>query len=434
MLVSKQVVTKERIVRFGQLCGRFCVLMWHDFWAYGCQKSAAALTYMTLFAIIPLMTVSFAMFSLVPAFSGVGEQLQTLIFSHFIPETGQELQTYLADFSAQARSLTGFGVGMLVVTAYLMLTNIENTFNAIWGVHKSRRGLSSFLLYWAVLSLGPILIGAGLAMNTYMLSLKLFFNEYDQFGVATLMFRALPLLLMTGAFTLLFAAVPNCRVPLRDAVIGGVVTTFLFEVIKDIFTLGVANSNFQLVYGAFAVVPLFLLWINLTWTIVLAGAIFVRTLAERGYLVEEGKVTDMVATLKCLALFYRRQQEGESLSDRDGQRLGLGAVHWQMLRDRLERHRWVTSTNSGRYVLTRDLAKVTLWDLARVLNVGVNDLEAVIADPPVEAWFKEYIKRRAALTEHARQILGISIEQLLLDFQAQPEPRRVEPASTAEET
>lgn len=422
MFLLRQGFSRQQATRIGRLCWRFLSLMWRDFWAYGCQKSAAALTYMTLFAIVPLMTVFYAMFSLVPDFSGVGEQLRELIFTHLIPETGQEVQNYLQDFASQARSLTGFGVGMLVVTAYLMLTNIEKTFNAIWGVQKSRQGLSSFLLYWAVLSLGPLLIGAGLAMNTYMLSLKLFFNEFDSFGVSTLVFRAVPFVLLVSAFTLLFAAVPNCRVPLRYAIIGGVVTSMLFELIQDIFTLAVANSSFQLIYGAFAVVPLFLLWVNLIWTIVLAGAIFVRTLAEGGYLIREGKMTDMVASLKCLALFYRRQQEGESLSDGDGHRLGLGVVHWQLLRNRLEKARWITSTASGRYVLTRDLDKVSLWDLAKVLDVGVNDLEAVVARPPPDAWFAEYLRRRAAVVSHAREILGVSIESLLLGRQQTEKP------------
>lgn len=97
-----------------------------------CQKSAAALTYMTLFAIVPMMTVSYSMFSVIPAFSGLESQLQALIFNNFVPSTGQEVQQYLSGFSSQARSLTSVGVIMLVVTAYLMLKNIEGNFNSIW--------------------------------------------------------------------------------------------------------------------------------------------------------------------------------------------------------------------------------------------------------------------------------------------------------------
>ncbi len=396
-----------------RMVGRFLRHLWIDFWAYGCQKSAAALTYMTLFGIVPLMTVCYFFFSLIPAFNGVAEQLQGMIFSHFIPESGQELQGYLEDFSSQARSLTGFGVGMLVVTAYLMLTNIERTFNAIWGVQKSRRGLSSFLLYWAVLSLGPLLLGVAFALKTYMLSFNLLVTEYDPIGFSTFVFQLIPIATMIGAFTLLFVAVPNCRVPVRYALLGGIVTALGFELIKDLFTLAVANSSFQLVYGAFAVVPLFLLWVNLTWTLILAGAIFVRTLAEQRYFIEEGKATDMVATLKCLSLFRQRQKLGESVSDGACYRLGLGVVHWQHLRNRLEKHQWIVATTGSRYVLARDLDCVSLWDLAKVLDLQVHDLDVVIADPPSAPWFTNYLARRKAFVSEAKEIFGVSLEEFL---------------------
>lgn len=413
MFTAPDVRWLQGPVVFLHLVKRFCIHLWRDFWANGCQKSAAALTYMTLFAIVPSMTVMYAMFSLIPAFNGIGDQLQTLIFSHFVPESGHELQTYLADFSSQARSLTGFGVGILVVTAYLMLTNIEKTFNSIWGVQKSRKGLSSFLLYWAVLSLGPLLLGAGVAIKTYMLSLKWFLHDYDSLGFGSLLFQSLSLVMMAGAFTLLFAAVPNCRVPMRYALIGGLVTALVFDAIKNLFSLLVANSSFQLVYGAFAVVPLFLLWINLTWTLILAGAIFVRTLAEQQYAISEGKVTDMVATLKCLALLRDKQRIGGAMTDRDCYALGLGVVHWQQLRNCLERHRWIALTSGNRYVLSRDLDSVSLWELARILDLRIHDLETKVANPPNTKWYNDYLRRRQELVSRGKEVLGVSVEAFL---------------------
>ena len=123
----------------------------------GCQQSAAALTYMSLFAVVPLMTVTFTMFSLVPSFSGVGEQVQDLIFENLLPSSGSEVKDYLTDFTSQARKLTFIGVAFLGATAFLMLKNIEKTLNNIWHANSDRKGLSSFMLYWAVLSLGPIM-------------------------------------------------------------------------------------------------------------------------------------------------------------------------------------------------------------------------------------------------------------------------------------
>jgi membrane protein len=359
------------------------------------------------------MTVVYSVFSLIPAFDGVAEQLQLILFNHFVPESGQELRAYLAEFSSQARALTGVGVGMLVVTAYWMLTNIENTFNAIWGVPRARKGLASFLLYWAVLSIGPLLLGVGLAINTYLLSLKLVFREYDTLGLTSMMFQVLPFVLMALAFTLLFAAVPNCRVPVRHALIGGVVTALIFQLLKEAFSAVMARSSFQLVYGAFAAVPLFLLWVNLVWTLVLGGAILVRTLAERAYRTKEDTFSDMHAALACLELLHERCRRGGTLSDADCFRLGLGVVHWQRLRSLLERARWIASTASGRYVLIRDLRTITLWDLACVMGMRLGDLEYYAAREKSALWYEVYVERRRQLVEGAREAFNLPLETLL---------------------
>ena len=134
------------------------VSLFQDFKAAECQKSAAALTYATLFALVPTLTVVYWLFSFFPAFDGAAEQMQALILDNFVPEAGSEILTYVSTFSEKARSLGGAGAGLLLVTAYLMLRNIEQTFNRIWGVVRARRGLTSFLLYWAVLTIGPILL------------------------------------------------------------------------------------------------------------------------------------------------------------------------------------------------------------------------------------------------------------------------------------
>lgn len=384
----------------------------------GCQKSAAALTYMTLFALVPLMTVTYSMFSLFSVFDGVAQQLQDLIFSHFVPQTGDEVQKYLSNFSSQARSLTGFGVGILVITAYLMLTNIEKTFNTIWGVKRARRGLSSFLLYWAVLSIGPLLLGAGLAMSTYLLSLKLVVSEFDQLGVSTLLFRLVPLAMTSVAFTLLFAAVPNCRVPVRDALIGGVVTALCFEALKGVFALIVAKSSIKLVYGAFAAVPLFLLWVNLLWTIILSGAVLVRTISEKGYKSRNSRLTTMAAVLRCLAVFREKSRSGAYVSDRDCVRTGVSLVQWQQLRALLTDNNWIAVTENNNYVLCRDLASASLWDIAKLVKMDVNE-PVPEADEEKAAWLTNYSERLGRALEFSQEQFNISLEEF---YETEREP------------
>ena len=390
----------------------FCSNLFKEFVDKKCQRSAAALTYMTLFALVPMMTVTYSMFSMIPAFDGVGDQLQSLIFQNFVPEAGNEVKKYLTDFSSQARSLTLPGVAMLVVTAYLMLTNIEKTFNAIWGVDQARRGLSSFLLYWAVLSIGPILLGAGLIMSTYVLSLKFVVGDINLLTAVAPIFRIVPVFMASIAFTLLFAAVPNCRVPMKDAMIGGVVTAVLFELAKAAFGSFVGNSSFQLIYGAFAVVPIFLIWMNFLWMIILAGAVFVRTLAEKEYAGGAYKHHDVMAVLLCLDIFREKSRDGETVSDRECVKAGIGLVHWQRLRSLLVRNKWIAVTENGHYVLSRDLKHVTLWDIANLTELPMTlDLSSLVSDQP---WVLRLKGLQSQINHEAHEAMSLSLDELFM--------------------
>ncbi len=363
------VINRQSLLEAIQLLGRLLPRVAGQFGAKQCQQNAAALTYMTLFAIVPLMTVSYSMFSVIPAFQGVGEQLQDMIFTNFVPSSGLEVQQYLQEFSGQARNLTVVGVAMLVVTAYLMLKNIETAFNTIWGVQESRKGLSNFLLYWAVLSLGPLLLGVGLVMSTYLLSLRLFVDEYDKLGLLVWLLRYLPWLLTAAMFTLLYAAVPNCRVPVRAAAIGGALTALVFELVKGLFGWIVSHTSFEVIYGAFAVVPLFLLWINLLWMIVLAGAVLVRTLSSYQSSLMGRDYPDLVAAVLILWQFYVGQARGEGLDDQQLVRFGVTTEQWQRLRGLFLRQRLLTATQRGDYVLCRDLHGLTLFQLSQLLQL-----------------------------------------------------------------
>lgn len=327
-------------------------------------QSAAALTYTTLFAIVPMMTVTFAMLSAIPAFQGVGEQIQGYIFRNFIPSTGATIHEYLAAFTSQARQLTWFGVGFLMATALMMMLTIEKAFNQIWRVRQARRGVSSFLLYWAVLSLGPLLLGAGFAMSTYIASLSLLSGPEALIGSGTLL-KLMPLLLSIAAFTLIYAAVPNTRVPLRHALVGGLFTSVLFEAAKQGFGFYVSYfPSYQLIYGAFAAVPLFLLWLYLSWMIVLFGAELVCGLSSSQHWRRQ-PLPRLLVMLALLRVFYQYQQTGHEVRLKDAHRHGwlLPEEEWDEILHFLEREQLVCRTDSSGWVLCRDLHSYALDDL-----------------------------------------------------------------------
>jgi membrane protein len=343
--------------------GHFLRYLGQRFNRDGCRQSAAALTYMSLFAIVPMLTLMYSMFSLVPAFNEVGSQVEAFIFSKFLPSSGQEISQYLTEFSSQARKLSAAGVVILMVTSFLMLANIEKTFNHIWATTGSRKGLAGFLVYWAILSLGPLLLAAGMMMKTYLVSFQLIVDEVDSLGVSAILFSYLPWLLTWLAFTLLYLAVPNCKVRTSYAIFGGLVTTALFETAKTLFGLLVAHSSYTSVYGAFAVIPLFLLWIYLLWVLILVGAELVRSLETFRYQGRGSAMPDLLAVVIILWQCWRRQQKGQTLSDSTMTVVGLDAEHWRRLRNMLLERHILEKTAKGQYVLVRDPVSITLNDI-----------------------------------------------------------------------
>jgi membrane protein len=185
----------------------------------------------------------------VPAFQELGGQVEEFIFSKFLPSSGQEITGYLSEFSSQARKLSVAGVAIIFLTALLMLSNIEKTFNHIWATTGGRKGLAGFLVYWAILSLGPLLLAIGMIMSTYLMSLRLVVAEVDSLGLVALLFSYLPWLLTWLAFTLLYVAVPNCKVRVVYALFGGLITTLLFESAKALFGQLVAHSIYQRIWS-----------------------------------------------------------------------------------------------------------------------------------------------------------------------------------------
>jgi membrane protein len=242
-----------------------------------CSHTASALTFMTLFALVPMMTLMFSLFTLVPFFLGLEDKIQDLIFNHFVPQSGKEIQEYLNNFLDQARGLSIIGGAVLLITSYLMLSSIERAFNKIWNNTKSRRGLYSFFLYWSVLSICPLLLGFGLIIQTYFFSFQLLSNN-NVFFVTSFFMHIFPLLLTWGVFGFIFIAIPNCEVSKYYGAIGGLFASIFFELAKALFGTIVSYSSYASIYGVFAVFPIFLIWIYLVWMIVLAGAELVRSL------------------------------------------------------------------------------------------------------------------------------------------------------------
>ena len=245
-------------------------------------RHAAALSFSSLLALAPMAAIGFAVLSTFASFEQLGVELETFIYQYLVPAAGEDLRQYIDQFAGQFGKLTLFGSTVFLLTAPLLLFSIEESFNDIWRVHKGRSLVSRLTVYWALITLGPLLMGASLTLSTYFLSLKLLndgalFSQVRSIGV-----WALPFMLQLVAFLLLYLVMPNVTVKLRHAFIGALVASSLFELTKKGFALYVVNfKSYEIVYGALATLPIFLLWIYLSWVIALIGAEVVAVMQER---------------------------------------------------------------------------------------------------------------------------------------------------------
>lgn len=345
-------------------------------------RNAAALTYTSLFAVVPMLMVIYSMLAALPVFKGIGDELQIMLFDHLVPTTGVVIQDYMSEFAKQARHLTLVGAIVLLVTAGMMIVSIEKAFNQIWRVEKPRRGLQAFLIYWSVLTLGPLLLGAGVMLSSYLNTLPLI-AQLDGFtggGISNL-WQYLPLMFSFLAFTLLYWAVPNCSVRLRDALVGGVAMAFLFESAKRVFAWFVGNfPSYEFIYGAFAAFPLFLLWMYISWVMILLCAQWV---AVRGLPKETLQEDDLEPSLQMLIVLKEIWQAFAQAKGIEENRLrnlvaSKNADEWHVRMHWMQENNWVTFDAERKVWLPgRDFNRISFASWLTHLPWRL---------PPVETW------------------------------------------------
>jgi len=241
---------------------------------------AGYLSYVTLMSLVPLLVVMLSVLTAFPVFIDIKIGIEKFVYSNFVPSAGDVVQNYLTGFIENASQMSTIAISFLFIAAFLLISVIDKTFNSIWKNTKKRRTITSFAMYWMVLTLGPILVGASIAVTSYIVSL-VSFGDYDVFGVANVFLRGLPLFASILAFVILYIAVPNTAVPFKYALSGALIAALLFEVAKKAFALYVTEfPSYQAIYGALAAIPILFLWVYLSWLIVLVGALITVSLQE----------------------------------------------------------------------------------------------------------------------------------------------------------
>lgn len=247
----------------------------------GGPGTAAALSYASLLALVPLLAIAFAALSAFEGFADLRAGLQSRMVEALLPEAALAVSEHLTTFVANASRMTGPGLAVLAVTATLLLNTINTAFSQIWRASEPRPLALRILVYWAILSLGPLLMGASLSVSTYAFATVQWAGLEDVARPVFGLSWVLPFLLAVLGFTLLFLIVPNRAVRKRHALAGAVVAATLFELLKKGFGLYLAHfPTYEAIYGALAAVPIFLVWTYLSWAALLVGAEIAASLPE----------------------------------------------------------------------------------------------------------------------------------------------------------
>ena len=235
--------------------------------------TASSLTFTTLISLVPLVTVMLAVFSAFPMFANFQLALQKYFLQSLVPDTiSQQVLRALTDFSSKANRLGAVGLAFLLVSALALMLTIDRTLNAIWRVRAPRPIAQRVLVYWAAATLGPLVLGVSLTASSYAISASRGIVDVLPGGVG-LMLSLLEVTLLAIGLAALFRYVPNTHVRWMHALAGGTFSALGFELAKYLLGWYIAKGTYSAMYGAFAALPIFLIWMYLGWVIVLFGAV-----------------------------------------------------------------------------------------------------------------------------------------------------------------
>ncbi len=345
---------------------RLATHVWRHFGEDRLFDEAASLSYTSLLSMVPLLAVVFGVASAFPVFQQWSDQMQAFVFENFVPASGEQVQKYLEGFLASVSKLTLPGILVLILTALLLMVRIERAFNLVWRVPTARSIRNRVVMYWAVLTLGPLALGAAIALSAQPV-----FEQMAIGASSDSIWRVVGIFSLSWvAFTLMFLLVPNRRVPVTHALVGAFLSALLFGFAKKAFVAFVANASFNVIYGTLAAIPIFLFWLYLVWIVILLGASLAASLTTF-----KDRKTDWGWPAKWEFLFVYRlvgylweaQVRGGARSIEDLLESLEGATEAALARELnlLYDAGIATRDETGNWLLSRDLDTVRLLDLYR---------------------------------------------------------------------
>jgi membrane protein len=370
----------REILRQFHLLWNFVVLVYRRFKEERCFQLCGSLTFTSLLALVPLVTITATMMAAFPVFDGIIAVLKKYVTENLVPAASSKVITvYMQQFADNAARLTALGIVLLVGTAIMMMLTIDKAFNTIWRAKRPRPLIQRILIYWSVLTIGPILIGGSLSVTSWLVSYSLGFEGASS-PMMIVALKISPLFMTSIAFAFLYRTVPNRQVTLLDAAVGGVIAAMAFEGMKNVFGSFIANfANYKLIYGTFASLPILLMWIYLSWVVLVFAAVITAVLPywrTGGVQLNRAVGNQFVDAVEILRLLYRAYLDGNVLNLQQMRvALRLSWEETELILDKLEAAGWVGKLQGNGWTLARDAERIRMKDIFRIFVLSKDAAE-----------------------------------------------------------
>jgi membrane protein len=410
----------------------FALYVLRRFNADGCFAASGALSYTTLVSLVPLAVLALGSLSVFPLFAPVRTELLAMLFNNFVPSVGQQAAFWFRNFAESATQTTAIGFAGIAATGILLLVTVEDQLNRIWRVTRARPWGQRVLAYWTLITLGPLLIGMSLTLSTYleMAAGRAAFGQqailWIRDGWLHWSARGLPALLEFLALTLLYWLIPNCIVRWRDGAFGALIATVAIEVLKVGFSIYIGRvSYYSTVYGTLAAIPIFLLWMYISWMAVLLGAVVAAAMPNwrsNGHIGEDATSgVRLGLSLALVAALARAQQRGGAITcEALAEELGIAPPTIERYMPPLAANGFAARTQEGGWVLTRNPETATLQDLYEALGLPLATGWAEHISAP---WGRQVTPAMERIVRAEKAALQIKIAALLGET-VEPAPRR----------
>lgn len=411
--------------------GAFVSYVGNRFNSDRCLRMAAGLSYTSLLAIVPLTAIAFSMLAAFPVFEGVRENLQGAMFSNLLPQTAEATRDYFNQFVRNTTTLSAVGIVALAMTAILLLGTIEADMNTIFRVVRARAMVPRLLVFWALLTLGPLLLGASFSLSGYFFAATQWVGIDTGGGVGGFFIALLPPIMIIFMLTMFYVIIPNRNISLSAGLIGGVTAGILFTLLRKVFGWYIITfPTYQNIYGALSVVPIFLIWMYLSWLIVLMGAVLTASTNE--WQSADGKPMSatvsagarLVAAMQILCVLYNAGKEGTGAVRRNAilRSTGGGGEAIDSILHQLRNARFVERTSANRWILARNPDTTTVAEVYNILRLGFGEVRI-----PTDGsdWQSRFTKLIEGLKSNNQEALSVSLKEVFEDPEGSPKLREI---------